>query len=80
MCDEIVIDCTKDEAKQACPAKCSEPSVCKFADCSASKNLAICSITCAKEKRQEEGRLNEISKIQKDRKLWLRILNALICL
>ena len=74
MCDEIVIDCTKDEAKQACPAKCSEPSVCKFADCSASRNLAICPITCAKEKRQEQGRWNKISRIQNDRKLLVDMI------
>ena len=56
LCDEIVIDCTKDEAKEACPKKCSEPNVCKFADCSATRNLEICPITCAKEKKQEKGK------------------------
>ena len=56
MCNELKIDCTKDEAKEICPEKCSEPKACKLADCSASKNLEFCPVTCAKEAQQSKGK------------------------
>ena len=66
MCNELVIDCTKDNAKEICPEKCSEPKACKLADCSAARNLEFCPITCAKEAQQETGRYHDISNEQND--------------
>ena len=74
MCKELVIDCTKDNAKELCTEKCSEPQECKLADCSASRNLEFCPVTCAKEAKQEKGRYHDISKEQNDREVVICVI------
>ena len=69
MCSELVIDCTKDDAKEICPDKCSEPKACKLADCLAARNLEFCPITCAKEAQQGKGRYHDISQEKNNRKV-----------
>ena len=66
MCKELVIDCTKDNAKEICPEKCSEPNACKLADCSAARNQEFCPITCAEEAQQGKGMYHDISQEQND--------------